>query len=591
MNIPGRNQICFAFAAQRPALTAYVRGMVFALVSLLAVTSPSWARLAPFDGIGGAGGAPYRLDCGESAVLVGVTGQSGLVIDRLAGLCVKIDPISGTWVGGVYETASAGGTGGSRFHKACPVGQALVGLEGTIKYFSGNNVVASLRIHCIALKNRPDFQPPVIQGFRQVGIYGDPDPLKVEASQDLCYRPLAGNNRSQDNWSRVGVALEGRSGLFLDRVHLVCGDLLLNTGGYPVDFRSSAKTAVPEGTPVQISWRASGVTPELTPNLEYLWELQDLTNTSNVTFPGVGSLSQPTHVKNPCAYAAQPCEGKDWIRSSSGSHVTFLSLPPAQYALSLTVRPTVPSTVQSVSTHGFTIVPNQLIEVTVNPGTVRPGQASTATVVLEGPTPPRGKTIYLSSSNPLLLPVPASIVIPGGQASGTIVLRSGSPRLSGQATITASLLAPFSQQVIATDIKLTNSLRVLSRGLEGTERTESAPTEEKQGEPTGEPVASTEVQALSETPEMSQEVQERGVRNSTFLPSRALSQTSQAIVTIPVQKAPMSAALSEVKSAVIASQALALPSATKQVVLTIQPDIQIQQNNLMQPNLKRFQTP
>ncbi|NOS78719.1 MAG: hypothetical protein HOP35_12315 [Nitrospira sp.] len=63
-----------------------------AICVVLQLASPSWARLAPFDGIGGNGGAPYRLDCGESAVLVGVTGQSGLVIDRLAGLCVTIDP-------------------------------------------------------------------------------------------------------------------------------------------------------------------------------------------------------------------------------------------------------------------------------------------------------------------------------------------------------------------------------------------------------------------------------------------------------------------------------------------------------------------
>ncbi|THJ20240.1 MAG: hypothetical protein CAF44_011395 [Nitrospira sp. CG24D] len=98
-----------------------------AICVVLQLVSPSWARLAPFDGIGGNGGAPYRLDCGESAVLVGVTGQSGLVIDRLAGLCVKIDPVSGTWVGGVYETGPTGGTGGSRFHKACSDGESFMG--------------------------------------------------------------------------------------------------------------------------------------------------------------------------------------------------------------------------------------------------------------------------------------------------------------------------------------------------------------------------------------------------------------------------------------------------------------------------------
>lgn len=591
MNIRESNRFHIEVLTPMPVLIPFTLGMVFVVVSLLALASPSWARLAPFDGIGGAGGAPYRLDCGASAILVGVTGQSGLVIDRLAGLCVKIDPISGTWVGGVYETASAGGTGGSRFHKACPVGQALVGLEGTIKYFSGTNVVASLEINCTALKVRAEYQPPVIKGFRQVGISGDPDPLKVEASQDLCYRPLAGNNRSQDDWTRVGVALEGGAGLYLDHVHLLCGELLQNTQGYHIDFRSSANTPTPEGTALQISWRAGGVTPELTPNLQYAWELQNLTNASNVTVPGVGMLSQPTPVNNPCAYAAQPCEGMSWTLSGSSSHVTFLSLPPALYELRLTVRPTVPSTVQSVSTNRFTIVPNQLVEVTMNPGTVRPGQASTATVVLEGPTPPRGKTIYLASSNASLVSVPPSIVIPGGTSRGTVALRSGSPMSVGQVTITASLVAPFSQQGIATDIKGANSLSVFSRGLEGTEPSESVRSEEKPAEPTGEPVASHEASALSEAPEVGQDVQERAVRSLTIRPASVFSQSEQAAFATPVQKSATSGAVAEFKSAVIASQSLALPGATKQAVLTIQPDLQIQQNNLMQPNFKRFQLP
>ena len=227
----------------------------------------------------------------------------------------------------------------------------------------------------------------------------------------------------------------------------------------------------------------------------------------------------------------------------------------------------------------------------MNPGTVHPGQASTAIVVLEGPTPPRGKTIYLSSSNSSLVLVPPSIVIPGGAARGTVALRSGSSILSGQVTITASLLAPFSQQVIATDMKQANPFSVRSRGLPETEQTQSAPTEVKQAEPTEVPVAFNEIPALSETPDVSQDVQERGVRNSPFRPSIAVSQASQAIVTTPAQKSPNSGAVSELRSAVIGSYALALPSATKQAVLTIQPNIQIQQNNLIQPNLKRFQTP
>ena len=578
MKISGWSQICFEPVAQSPALTIYIRGMVFALVSLLALTSPSWARLAPFDGIGGAGGAPYRLDCGESAVLVGVTGQSGLVIDRLAGLCVKIDPVSGTWVGGVYETAPAGGTGGSRFHKACPVGQALVGLEGTIKYFSGTNVVASLGINCTALKIRTEYQPPVIKGFRQVGIYGDPDPLKVEASQDLCYRPLAGNNRSQDDWTRVGVALEGRAGLYLDRVHLVCGELLQDQQGYRVTFRTSAKSSVPEGTPLNIQWRASGAKPELTPNLEYSWELQDWTHTK----PGMLG-PQPTVVQNACAYAAQPC-ASGWFGSQSESQVTFIGLPAARYELRITVRPTVPAPVQSNATQAFEIAPNQLVEVTVNPGTVRPGQASTATVVLEGPTPPRGRTIYLSSSNSSLVAVPPSIVIPGGVSTGTVALRA-TPASSGQVTITASLTDFLALQGAQAELKTNLITGVLSRGVEETEQP-IIPAEESQISPHNEAGSVAAEPAPTEIPEPNQDVVERGIQGMVARPSTSFSQTKQLTTVAPN---PQIAGAITQKSPGIAA-ALALPSGRKQTVLTIQPDLQIQQNNLMQPNLKRFQT-
>lgn len=579
MMINGWNQICSKPVAPKPALITYARGIVFAVMSMLALASPSWARLAPFDGIGGAGGAPYRLDCGESAVLVGVTGQSGLVIDRLAGLCVKIDPISGTWVGGVYETAPAGGTGGSRFHKACPVGQALVGLEGTIKYFSGTNVVASLGINCTGLKIRTEFQPPVIKGFRQIGIYGDPDPLKVEASQDLCYRPLAGNNRSQDDWTRVGVALEGRAGLFLDRVHLVCGELLKDQQGYRVTFRTSAKSSVPEGTPLNIQWRASGTKPELTPNLEYSWELQDWTHTK----PGMLG-SQPTIVQNACALAAQPCAG-GWFGSQSESQVTFIGLPPARYELHLTVRPTVPAPVQSNATQAFEIAPNQLVEVTVNPGTLRPGQASTATIVLEGPAVPRGKLIYILSSNPQLVPVPPSIIIPGGASTGTVALRAA-PASLGQVTITASLTEFPALQSAQAELKTNLTTGLLSRGIGGTEEPlvsakelQTVP-ENEAGSVAGEP-------SPSDIPDPRQDVMERGLQGMVARPSTGFSQSKQLTAVAPNPQ--IAGAITQQSPGIAA--ALALPSARKQTILTIQPDIQIQQNNLIQPNLKRFQTP
>lgn len=398
---------------------------------------PAEARLAPSDGIGGAGGAPFKLDCGGSALLVGVAGKSGAFIDQVAGLCVKIDPVSGNWVGGVYETARVGGNGGAPFSKVCPVGEALVGIEGTTDRFSGTLVVASLKIECTTLKIRTEYKPAMIKGIRRIGIYGDPDSTNIAAQQDLCYQPLKGTGRAQDQWVSVGIAFEGRAGLYLDHLHILCGELPQDPRGYRVDFRTNAQAAVPEGTPLQISWRAQGAAPELTPTLRYSWELHDWTHTRS------GFLGpQPTPIPNPCFHATQPCES-GWLSSASGSQVTFHSLPPARYELRVTVSTTAQTYTQSLATHNFEIRENLLEGVTLTPETIRSGGASTVTITLEGPAPPNGKKVYLTSSNIQLVPVPDSLTIPGGAQSTSLRIKADPNMLGGQAAIRVSTLKPL----------------------------------------------------------------------------------------------------------------------------------------------------
>lgn len=185
--------------------------MLQSIIGIGATVPYSSAILAPSDGIGGDGGAPFRFDCGASAVLVGIVGRSGSFVDQIAGLCVKIDPVSGIWVGGVYETARAGGNGGKPFSKVCPVGTAFTGIDGTTDRFSGTPVLASLKIDCTTLKIRTEYQPAAIKGIRRIGIYGDPEPWKVPGLQDLCYQPLRGTGGAQDQWVPVGIAFEGRA--------------------------------------------------------------------------------------------------------------------------------------------------------------------------------------------------------------------------------------------------------------------------------------------------------------------------------------------------------------------------------------------
>ncbi len=571
-------------------LPGIIRMMIFVpvLAGLGSLTAPASAKLAPFDGIGGPGGAPFHLDCGESALLIGITGRSGVVIDQIGGLCVKIDPVSGVWVGGAYETAHYGGTGGQPFNKKCPVGQALWGLEGTVNSFDGTPVVGSIAIRCIDIGVSLGRVGATIEGTRLIDYYGDPDPLKVSVLQDYCDSPHVGTNvqREPRVWNPVGIALEGRTGLFVDRMHIVCGSIPADTAGYRIQFNPGSNITVPEGTPLQLSWRAAGVKPELTPNLQYRWTLNDLTHTSysSATLPGGGTIglgNQPTTVQNACVFAAQPCTSS-WFDSSSFSSVTFTSLPAAVYELELDVSPTSgigqPSGfVATKKKLSFEIRQNLLVSLTLSQQSVRAGTPSMGTVTMEGPAPPKGRVIYLFTSNSNLVSVPSSISVPSGSATGTFTLHPNSaPRSAGDVTITVSLLPPISA-------KFSTSVQggIVSRGLEEASQPDQS-SRDTEGHPESGPTQSKATEQSSGEAELLRqgEVTERGI--SPFQMAKSSTRIQSAMVTPPAAASPImtlppsqmgAAATQSQPSAQVGSVGagrMSLPSNTKSAVLSVQ---------------------
>ncbi len=323
----------------------------------------------------------------------------------------------------------------------------------------------------------------------------------------------------------VGLAFEGKAGLFVDHLHILCGELSHDPRGYRVEFRTDAKNTVPEGTPLQIHWRASGTAPDLTPHLQYRWELNDWTHTRS-GFIG----PQPTRVDNPCSYADPPCESS-WLDSTSFSQVTFHSLPPARYELHLTVSPTVvPIPAQSEARFNFEIAPNQIVGVTLNPETIPTGGGTTATVTLEGPAPKRGIVIYLASSAPTTVAVPDKIVIPKGQASATVRLRANAQVLADQVTITASLGRPFSarihEQAAASSAP---SVLIRPRGLDDPK----APRDTGSPESSNELAGSAEQDSHSHNPPAEETVTERGIGTLALRPSGTVAQARKPVSTSP----------------------------------------------------------
>jgi subtilase family serine protease len=119
-----------------------------------------------------------------------------------------------------------------------------------------------------------------------------------------------------------------------------------------------------------------------------------------------------------------------------------------------TVTASIPATVTATyngagKTAGVTVTPvvlPTLTAVAVTPSSVAGGSSVTLVVTLSGPAPPGGATVTLSSSNAIVFPAPATIVIPPGQASplatagssASVTVRTSQVTASTSITVTAA---------------------------------------------------------------------------------------------------------------------------------------------------------
>src|SRR5205807_10462942 len=83
--------------------------------------------------------------------------------------------------------------------------------------------------------------------------------------------------------------------------------------------------------------------------------------------------------------------------------------------------------------------PTTISSLTLNPISVVGGaQSSTGTVTLSGPAPTGGAVVSLSSSNPSVAAVPASVTVPAGASSASFTVTTSAVVASTAVTISAS---------------------------------------------------------------------------------------------------------------------------------------------------------
>jgi hypothetical protein len=86
----------------------------------------------------------------------------------------------------------------------------------------------------------------------------------------------------------------------------------------------------------------------------------------------------------------------------------------------------------------LTLNPVQLHVLSTSPSAVRSSVTTVLNVVLDGPAPSGGKAVTLTTSNALLAPVPAQVVVPAGAQSKTVSIRAGTVTASTAVTLRAT---------------------------------------------------------------------------------------------------------------------------------------------------------
>ena len=149
----------------------------------------------------------------------------------------------------------------------------------------------------------------------------------------------------------------------------------------------------------------------------------------------------------PLAGVTVATNGLSTVTDPSGN---FLLVVPAGFYIftfSLPGFMTVASDVTPISlgqvTDFFQVLlpPLTVASVSVSPQSVDGGQASTGQVSLSGPASPGGVAVSLTSSNPVVAPVPATVTVPGGATSASFAITAGHVASATPVTITASLAA------------------------------------------------------------------------------------------------------------------------------------------------------
>lgn len=155
---------------------------------------------------GGTGGtASYNLDCGPGGVMVGIIYKGGSWLDALGIICQKVNASTGQ-LGEEFTRSAVGGPGGDPKFARCPANDAVASFTAGFGSF-----VHTIRMMCWSWSAGSKSAPILGRTTGTLNAGG------------VCTWPTCNNSM----WfpcpeGKVGKALRGRNGIYIDRVRFVC---------------------------------------------------------------------------------------------------------------------------------------------------------------------------------------------------------------------------------------------------------------------------------------------------------------------------------------------------------------------------------
>ncbi|MGB0910067.1 MAG: hypothetical protein ACPGYT_06865 [Nitrospirales bacterium] len=163
---------------------------------------------------GGSGGKrSFNLDCGSRGVIVGILGKAGTWVDALGVICQRIN--SNGQLGTEFTSKTVGGKGGKVKFRRCPEGQVMG--SGSAR---AGSFIEMISMGCFnwdpANKQRRGRAADAVFLGPRKGLFDD--------STFISSNPDARDSRTICPRAKVGKALRGKYGTYIDSLRIVCDE-------------------------------------------------------------------------------------------------------------------------------------------------------------------------------------------------------------------------------------------------------------------------------------------------------------------------------------------------------------------------------